>query len=124
MSNPCMSVFLPFALDRNVPKTVSYAGKTYEDGSLWWKVERLTYEIELDYPRNIVVWKQEKTKFEEKLQTDFCNVFSDEMIDAVVSEYIALLDKVYDKLKCINVTTGEPQRMEQIKLAKQNAKID
>lgn len=124
MSNPCMSVFLPFALDRNVPKTVSYAGKTYEDGSLWWKVERLTYEIELDYPRNIVIWKQEKTKFEEKLQTDFCNVFSDEMIDAVVNEYIALLDKVYDKLKCINVTTGEPQRMEQIKLAKQNAKID
>ena len=62
MSNPCISVFLPFTMETAIPQKVSQGSARYSDDSLWWKLERLSYELEEDYPRNTALWNTCKGK--------------------------------------------------------------
>lgn len=70
MSNPCISVFLPFTMETAIPQKVSQGSARYSDDSLWWKLERLSYELEEDYPRNTALWNPVK----ERLQEYICSL--------------------------------------------------
>lgn len=121
MSRPCCSVFLPYSIEEPLPENVSYAKGFFEDSSLWWKMERLTYEIEIDYPRNIKVWEP----VQKELQQEMNGIFSPdrETMEKCAEKLEAAADEAYEKLKALNVCSSQPQRKQIVEAMKEKAKI-
>ena len=97
MSRPCVSVFLPFSIKHELPKSVSYAGCKYEASSLWWTMERLAYEIETDYPNNIKEWRKEQNP----LQAEMNAIYSPttEIMESCVKKLAEAADTAYVKMR-------------------------
>jgi len=53
-SNACTSIFLPVYFTDRLPALMTNVSQKYTPDSLWWTMERLTIEAEMDYERAIV----------------------------------------------------------------------
>lgn len=53
-SNSCASVYLPAYFTDGLPSLMTAASQYYSDDSLWWTMEKLCAEIEMDYKNNIL----------------------------------------------------------------------
>ncbi|MCD7990601.1 MAG: C69 family dipeptidase [Clostridia bacterium] len=123
MSNPCISVFLPFIMETAIPQKVSCGGAMYSEDSLWWKLERLSYELEEDYPRNTALWNPVK----EALQEYVCSRAEKGLDGALLREMVSKLeekaDEMYLLLRDTNVSGSQPQRKEVLRTARSRAGI-
>lgn len=123
MSNPCISVFLPFSMNTLVPRNISNGGARYSDDSLWWKLERLSYELEEDYPRNTSVWNPVKEALQEHIHSLAQTGLTDSLIREMALELEEKADRMYATLRDINVTGNEPQRRDVVRAARMRAGI-
>lgn len=123
MSNPCISVFLPFTVEIAIPQKVSQGSARYSDDSLWWKLERLSYELEEDYPRNTALWNPVK----ERLQEYICSLAEKGPDDSLLCEMASRLeeaaDEMYLVLRDANTSSSQPQRKAALKAARTMAGI-
>lgn len=120
MSRPCCSVFLPYSIEEPLPKKVSYAKGFFEQDSFWWKMERLTDEIEIDYPRNKKVWEVIQKELQDKMnQIENPDA---ETMKKCVQEVEKAVDSVYEKLVALNISTSQIQRKQLINRKKEKAK--
>lgn len=110
MSSPCISVFLPYTMEHAIPKIAAYAGEVYEDQSLWWEMERLSYEIEIDYPRNIRLWNSIKNEFQEYVNKTAESGLNNAIIENLSKELKDKARNMYYELLRVNVSSSQPQR--------------
>lgn len=120
MSRSCMAVFIPYSIDAELPESVSYADGFFEENSLWWKMERLTMETEMDYPRNIEVWRPERDRLQKKM--DQIDQPDAEIVKACAAEVEAAAESIFEKLKQMNQTTSQKQRKKLVAKIKKAAK--
>ena len=48
---PCCSVYLPVVFGEELPELLAKGGEAYEEGSLWWQMERLAVDVSVDEAR-------------------------------------------------------------------------
>ena len=123
MSNPCISVFLPFTMETAIPQKVSQGSARYSDDSLWWKLERLSYELEEDYPRNTALWNPVKEALQEYIHTRAEKGLDDSILQEMVSKLEEKADEMYLVLRDANSSVGQPQRKEVLRTARIRAGI-
>lgn len=123
MSSPCISVFLPFSLEHRIPQKISCGQGVYSDESLWWKMERLSYALEEDYPRNTAVWNPMKAALQERIRAIAQEGLTNDLIENMARELEQTADEMYLHLLDMNHTSGEPQRKTVVKIARNKAGV-
>lgn len=110
-------------METAIPQKVSQGSARYSDDSLWWKLERLSYELEEDYPRNTALWNPVK----ERLQEYICSLAEKGLDDSLLCEMASRLeeaaDEMYLVLRDANASSSQPQRKAALKAARTMAGI-
>ena len=90
---------------------------------IWWKLERLSYELEEDYPRNTALWNPVK----ERLQEYICSLAEKGPDDSLLCEMASRLeeaaDEMYLVLRDANASSSQPQRRAVLRAARTMAGI-
>ena len=102
---------------------MSQGSARYSDDSLWWKLERLSYELEEDYPRNTALWNPVK----ERLQEYICSLAEKGLDDSLLCEMASRLEEAADEMYLVlldaNASSSQPQRKAALKAARTMAGI-
>lgn len=121
---PCMSIFAPYTVHGDLPEFISTAGEKYSNNSAWWRFERLQYAIEMDYPRNMAIWRP----IADQLEDIFFNESKDGIIDNKIIEsntrkMMEAVEDAYHKIITRQEASGQPQHWEMNETAKKRGGI-
>ena len=101
--------FPAFTMETAIPQKVSQGSARYSDDSLWWKLERLSYELEEDYPRNTALWNPVKGKAA-GVHLFLAEKGPDDSLCEMASRPEEAADEMYLVLRDANASSSQPQK--------------
>ncbi len=139
-SNPCTSIFTPIYLTGTLPKGYSTADAKFCENSLWWKMERLNYAVEANYPKFIDYVKEVRVELEEVFRQEAArtaaaaaalknpserNAHLDQFMAKCKQQAAEEVDRIYKKIGAAIAETGDLdlQRQQYLEAAKKRAGI-
>lgn len=101
-SNPCISVFIPFYMDTEIPETFTKGNEKYDRASFWWNHEKLARKIQEDYPERASLIVPEIENLQSSFLEDARKVRK-EALDLTIGEAIVMLEDFTNK--CVETVT-------------------
>ncbi len=121
---PCMSIFAPYTVHADLPEIISTADEKYSDDSAWWKFERLQYALEMDYPRNMAIWRPVAQRLEDMFFHQMKDaVLNNEIIEANTRKMMETVEEAYQQIIKEQEASGQPQHWEMNEIAKRRGGI-
>lgn len=121
---PCMSVYAPYTVANELPRSLSSAGPVYSADSAWWQLERLQYAIEQDYPQCMAQWQPIARSLEESFtQQVHSRLPDDAMVEENTRKLLNAVQRMYLQIVNTHEASTQCQHLPMNEAAKDRAKI-